>query len=95
MLNEGLAPFSELAFRVGRRLWKRREVRRLREVLHRFADQRFLGTKLAEDRDLVDARGIGDASSSRAAEAVLCKDAGGCVEDFVSGIHGCGFYTEL
>jgi hypothetical protein len=48
-------------------------------MLHRFTDQRFLGPKLAEDRDLVDAGSIRNAASRRAAESVLRENSAGCV----------------
>jgi hypothetical protein len=88
MLNERLAPLGELALRIGRDLWKFGQPGRLRHVLHCFAQQRFLGPELAEDRDLVDAGRVGNAPSGRATETVLREDFGSGGKDFVSAIHG-------
>ena len=88
MLDKRFAPLGQLALGVGRDLGEFREAGRLRHVLHGFADQSFLGPELPKDRDLVDARSLGDSPSGRAPETVLREDFGGGGEDFVSAIHG-------
>jgi hypothetical protein len=59
-------------------------------VLHCGANERFLGPELAEDRDLVYARGIRNATGGRAAETMLREDSGSGGEDCISVIHGQG-----
>jgi hypothetical protein len=63
-------------------------------VLHCFAEQRFLGPELTENRDFVDARGVGDSPGGGAAETVLREDFGGSGEDFISAIHGADFIHD-
>src|SRR5690349_6701249 len=94
VLNERRTPFSELALRIDWSLRQRGQVRRLRQMLHRFADQRFLGTELPENRDFIDAGGISNAACRGTAEPVLGEHPGSRVEYFVSSIHGRGFYTK-
>jgi hypothetical protein len=43
---------------------------------------------LAEERDLIYARGIGDAAGGGTAEAMLGEDSGGGCKDCVTVIHG-------
>ncbi|HJQ52857.1 MAG TPA: hypothetical protein VJ825_03330 [Gemmatimonadaceae bacterium] len=89
MLHEGVTPLRQLPFRIRRNVRQSFEAGGLRDVLHGLADQRLLGTELPEDRDLVYARGIGDAASGGTPEAVLGKDSSRRGKDFVS-FHGPG-----
>lgn len=88
MLNEGLAPGSELPVGVDWKCRQGREAGCLREVLHRFAQQCFLGSKLAEERNFVYAGGISDATGRRSTKSVLREYAGGSGKDLVSARHG-------
>src|SRR3954463_330948 len=62
VLDERLAPGSELTLRVGWNVRQRCQSVRLRQVLHRFPDERLFRPELPENRDLVYASRFGEAA---------------------------------
>src|ERR1700693_5035419 len=90
MLDIGFAPLCQLPLRIDRSIRQGREGGRFSEMQHCFTDQRFFRPELTEERDLVYPRGIGDATGSRAAEAMLGEDSGGGGKNCVTVVHGGG-----
>src|SRR5687767_8111941 len=92
MRDDCSAPSGQLVQRVQRFLgqWTRERVSF--GALDGLLDQRLLGAEVAEDRDFIYRRCVGDAAGGGAAEAVLREHLHGCVENGCSSVHGVGTY---